>query len=165
MTSTYEKIATTTLGSSVSTIDFSSITSAYTDLVIIITAKMSNDTDLWIRINNDSGSNYSYTVLRATGTAVTSGRGSNVTAGLLADSEGLPGNDNNHIEICQLMNYSNTTTNKTMITRANRANKGVDAVASLWRSTAAVNQITILNVGGETFSSGTKATIYGIKAE
>lgn len=164
MASTYEPIATTTLGSSVSTIDFSSITSSYTDLVVIITAKMSNTTDIWIRINNDSGSNYSYTVLRGTGTTISSARGSNISAGLLADSEAAPGNDNNHIAICQLMNYSNSTTYKTMITRANRANTGVDAVVALWRSTSAINRITLLNVGGETFSSGTVVTIYGIKA-
>ena len=60
---TYTQIATTTLGSSQSTITFSSISGAYTDLVLVVTAKVSSATDLWVRANSDSGSNYSYLIL------------------------------------------------------------------------------------------------------
>jgi hypothetical protein len=40
MTSTYEKIATNTLGSAASSVTFTSISGAYTDLVLISNPKM-----------------------------------------------------------------------------------------------------------------------------
>lgn len=61
------------------------------------------------------------------------------------------------------MNYANTTTYKTTITRANVSNTGAltREIVGLWASTAAINSITFMYA---TFSVGTIITIYGIKA-
>ena len=61
MTATYEKIATTTLGSAQATVTFSSISGAYTDLVAICNfGGASAAEDFTIRFNGDTNNaNYS----------------------------------------------------------------------------------------------------------
>ena len=59
------------------------------------------------------------------------------------------------------MNYANTTTYKTVLTRASSNGDIVMANVSTWRSTSA---ITSLVYAGATFNSGTVFTLYGIKA-
>ncbi len=75
MPATYEKIATTTLGSSSATITFSSIGSGYTDLRIVLTAKgTAGAGNSAVRFNNDSATNYSSTFLGGDGSSATSQR-------------------------------------------------------------------------------------------
>ena len=59
--------------------------------------------------------------------------------------------------ITHFMNYSNTTTYKTLLTRANNANNGVNAEVNLWRSTAAITSISI-----NSLKAGTTFNLYGI---
>ena len=77
MTATYEKIATTTLGSNQASVTFSSIPATYTDIVVIATGKTSTETTLYFRFNGDSGSNYSSTDIYGDGSAAGSFRFSN----------------------------------------------------------------------------------------
>ena len=162
MAVTYEPISTTTLGSATATVTFSSIPQTYTDLVLIVTAKGTGTDDLYIRCNSDTGSNYSYTYLTGNGTTASSGRGS-TNSGLLTDFYGTPSTDNNHIAVVHFMNYSNTTTYKTSLSRANRAGGGVDLVVALWRNTNAITSLT-LRLPSWSLASGTVASLYGIKA-
>jgi hypothetical protein len=62
------------------------------------------------------------------------------------------------------MNYANTTTYKTVLTRANAAASGVDASVGLWGSTAAITSITFDLPLVRTISTGSTFTLYGIKA-
>jgi hypothetical protein len=61
------------------------------------------------------------------------------------------------------MNYSNTTTNKTCISRAARTDVSTWAFVNLWRNTAAITSLRITGLG-ETYSTGSTFTLYGIKA-
>ena len=61
------------------------------------------------------------------------------------------------------MNYANTTTYKTNISRSNNASTGVDAIATLWRNTAAITSVKVYPASGN-MATGTIATLYGIKA-
>ena len=166
MPTTYEPIATTTLSSAQSSVTFSSISGAYTDLVLILSLK--NDSGVtapavYMRVNGDTGSNYSTTMLYGNGSSAGSGRGSNNTYALL---NWLGGGSNGVIVdgIVHLMNYSNTTTNKTFIHRYNNSSAEVDAGVSLWRSTSAITSVTILDTTTRNFASGSTFTLYGIKA-
>ena len=162
MPATYEKIATTTLGSSSSTVTFSSISGSYTDLIVIITPKTSAAADVYVRCNSDSGTNYSYTGLSGSGSAASSFRVSNTSNGILLDNLGYADNNNNQVIIAQFNNYSTTTTNKTSIARSNNAATGVDALVGLWRSTSAINELTFRLNSTHTYSSGSTFTLYGI---
>jgi hypothetical protein len=67
----------------------------------------------------------------------------------------------------QFNNYSNTTTNKTVIARTtNERTSGgsTEACVGLYRSTAAITSIEVRNDGGVNFAIGSSVTLYGIKA-
>ena len=160
---TYEAIATQTTSSAVASVTFSSIPATYTDLVLVYSAALSTVYDLYFRLNGDTASNYSYTVLYGTGSAAGSSRTSQAFGSL--DYYGTPnttlGATNN---ITQFMNYSNSTTYKTTLTRSNNAASGVDALVNLWRNTAAITSIQIGTFTTPTISSGSTFSLYGIKA-
>lgn len=167
MTVTYEKMATTTLGSSQATVTFSSISSAYTDLVIVLNTLTSVDIVYTrIKFNSDSAANYSSTYLEGSGSVANSNSYSNNNyiqfsywnAGAGANPE---------TTILNIMNYSNSTTNKTALLRYNGVGGGASGVTStvgLWRNTNAINTIEF-SLGSGTFDSGSIFTLYGIKAE
>jgi hypothetical protein len=169
MTTTYEKIATTTLGSDTKDVTFSSIPATYTDLVMVINCtQITVAASLWLRFNSDSGSNYSWTEFRGNGSSALTDRGSNYGQTYFANNvipNTVPG-----AFIVQFQNYSNTTTYKTFLSRGNAtsgAYAGASAIVGLWRSTAAINSILISQDGGTTYKYGTGSTftLYGIKAE
>ena len=164
MASTYEPIATQTLGSLQTEITFNSIPATYTDIVLIFNGVRGSgpDLDLCLRFNGDTGNNYSATSIRSNGSAATSYRQSSqpvMTLGVITlDRTTLRAN---------IMNYANTSTYKTVVARQDSINStyGLTATIGLWQSTTAINSITIRNqVGFGSFEIGCVATLYGIKA-
>jgi len=163
MPATYEPIATTTLGSAASSVTFSSISGSYTDLFLTMAGtSASSFTFLICRFNNDTGTNYSYTLLQGDGSSASSTRGSNTASPYV----GLVNTGTGSVNMykLQILNYSNTTTYKTLITNGGIAGNRVQAGAMLWRSTAAINRIDLFPDGGDSFASGSTFTLYGIKA-
>ena len=168
-TITYTPIATQTLPSAASQVDFTSISNTYTDLVLVMNALQTSPSvnQTRIRVGNssiDTGSNYSQTILYGNGSSALSVRASNqsyIDFDYTA-APGVSGNPNNIV--ASFMNYSNTTTNKTILHRASQATSGTDAIVSLWRSTAAINAIRIFTASGNNWTIGSTFTLYGIKA-
>ena len=162
MAVTYEPLATTTLGSSQSSVDFTSISGSYTDLIVICNAKGSTLINTRLRFNSDTGSNYSYTILGGNGSSAASFRTTSSTYAQINYYSYLETTQNvNHI--VQIMNYSNATTYKTYLARGNNTANGFDAVVGLWRSTSAITTVTLSTNTG-TFESGSTFTLYGIKS-
>jgi hypothetical protein len=159
MAATYEPIATTTLGSNQATITFTSIPGTFTDLIIAGFGLSGADAGVSVNFNGDTGSNYSYTFVYGDGSSAVSGRGSNQTFA----SGGRLGT-NGATSLFHIMNYSNTTTNKTMISRGDNASAITIAVVSLWRSTSAITSITLTAGGGNNFNTNSTFTLYGIAA-
>jgi hypothetical protein len=161
--STYTPIATTTLGSSAASYTFNSIPTTYTDLVLIINGSASTGTNMELQVGNgsvDTGSNYSDTWLAGSGTSALSGRDApNYPSVILSNYYNFQG-----MTIINFMNYSNTTTYKTFLSRAGAADWATAAYVGLWRSTAAINTIKIASGGATTWNAGTSFTIYGISA-
>lgn len=165
MPSTYTPIATQTLGSAAATVTFSSIPSTYTDLVMISSAAVASSSgDLLMTFNTDTGTNYSYTTVTGNGTTAISSRSSSRN-NIPCDYNGwLTTTLGNHICTIHIMNYANTTTYKTALTRSNNAAIGTDANVGMWRATAAINQIVFINNAGSNFIVGSTFTLYGIKS-
>ena len=159
MTATYDKIATTTLGSTQSSVTFSSISSAYTDLVLVCNVTKTASSNTAFRLNSDTGSNYSTTFIEGNGTTVSSSRLTSTTQGSIDYSDTTV---NPVPSITHFMNYSNTTTNKTSLTRSGR--EYVYAYVNLWRNTAAISTILVFAASGN-YVAGSMFTLYGIKAE
>jgi hypothetical protein len=160
MASTYEKIATQTLSSAASTITLSSIPATYTDIVLVFTGGTTASTGVYIQFNGDTGSNYSFTKMYGFGSNKGSGLASNVSRAEIGGCWTASGD----VHILNIQNYSNTSTYKTTLYRANDATDTVTAGVALWRSTSAINQV-LLSLDSTTFTSGSNITIYGIKAE
>ncbi len=159
--STYTPIATTTLGSAAASYTFSSIPSTYTDLVLIVNGGASSTAfNAYIRFNSDTGSNYSITTLSGTGTAAQSARETSATF-IRIDKQAAWRSGNRTMNRVNIMNYANTTTNKTVLSRADAPADAVDAIVGLWRNTAAITSILIA-AGGVDFATGTTFTLYGI---
>lgn len=171
MAATYEPIATTTISTPTTSYLFSSIPATYTDLILVQFARVST-------VNNSSYLNFngvttggisSNTILYGNGNATSpsfaSVRFSNDNR-LFTDYYGIPdaNTSNFNTVITHIMNYSNTTTYKTILSRGNNATSGgTDFIVGTWRSTAAINSINIIQPTYN-FQSGTTFTLYGIKA-
>jgi hypothetical protein len=158
MPKTYEPIATQTLGTATNSVTFSSIAGTYTDLVLVFNGTVSANQYVAVRLNSDTGSNYSWTRIDGDGTSAYSSRGTSTTFGRL----GIGDPTNRTLTISHFMNYSNTTTNKTVLSRSNA--DFVGALVNLWRNTAAITSITVLTTTADTFTVGSTFTLYGIKA-
>jgi hypothetical protein len=165
---TYDSIATTTISSNVTSLSFTNISSSYTDLIVVcsnFTSTAAGGT-IYFQFNGDTGSNYSTTEFYGNGTSAASVRLTSTTILPITYFVTTGTTQTGQIAIAHIMNYSNTTTNKTVLARENNASDasypGAGAVVGLWRSTAAINRIDLSN-NSKTWNAGT-VTIYGITA-
>jgi hypothetical protein len=164
---TYESIATTTLSSTAQNYTFSSIPQTYTDLRLIVTGANSvgsgNDVTS-LRFNGVTSTLYSYSQLIGNGTIADVGNGTTsqfIALGRLGISPNI-----GHI-IIDVLNYTNTSTNKSLLCRWNVPATYVGVTVGLYRNTSAITSITIdanQFAGTTTFLAGTSFTLYGIKA-
>jgi hypothetical protein len=159
MTTTYDSIASTTLGSTATYYDFTSISQTYTDLVIVVSGTTNSATNVWLQFNSDTGSNYSYINLF--------GQPNNSTGSYegIDQTVAYCGNIGTVISPTEINinNYTSTNTFKSVLTRSNVANDYVLEYVNLWRSTAAITSIRVGS--GQTYQIGTTFALYGIKAE
>jgi hypothetical protein len=163
MPATYDKIQTTTLGTAAASVTLSSISGAYTDLVLVATVQASTSGQgLTMQFNGDTSSLYSNTILRGNGSTAVSVRQSNNNNTLLSNIAEPP-TGSQGVYIAQFMNYSNTTTFKNVLVRSNSAGFAVETFVDLYRSTSAISSIKIDITGGN-MSIGSTFTLYGIKA-
>lgn len=169
--STFTPIATTTL-SATGDINFTSIPQIYTDLLLVLRGRSNNaaiNVGAYHGLNGTYGAGgYSALELSADGATVSSPVQSNqpfvggiapIPAG--TSTANVFGNTHYYI-----LNYSNTTTNKTIIWKSasdlSASSGRITVGAGLWRNTAAVNAWYI-TVPGQ-FTAATTATLYGIAA-
>lgn len=170
--STLTPIANITVGTAVASVSFSNIPQNYTDLVIV-TSAIANVTgaDLFVTYFNgdNSGTTYSFTQLYGGGSG---GGGAGVqrttnqngfVIGWLStynSTEWSP-------SIFNIMNYSNTTTHKSILLKSGNSGTtggSVDLSVGTWRNTAAITSIGMRTVNGYYIKSGSTFGLYGIKA-
>jgi len=172
MPATYEPIATTTLSSAATSVSFTSISSTYTDLFIVGQTGCSTTDYLTFRVGNgsvDTSAVYSATFLDGNGATVSSSRAGGSSKIYVGSTVGIMNNSLNYSFYINLMNYSNTTTFKTFLNRIANNNSsfpGTTGSVGVWRSTSAINIVTIApdTNDGRTLIAGSTFTLYGIKA-
>lgn len=172
MPNTFTKIASVTVGSGgASSIDFTSIPSTYTDLVMKISARTdyaSTGEPIYMALNGNT-SNNSYRQLQGTGSGTGSYSGSGSagnTAIADASSATSTANTFGNSEI-YIPNYAGSTAKSASgdaVSENNATAARADLYALLNTGTAAINQLTIYpsNTGGK-FVQYSTATLYGIK--
>jgi hypothetical protein len=166
MPSTYEKIATTTLGSAAASYTFSSIPGTYTDLVLVSSCLGVTSTSYIeiIQFNSDTGSNYSNTFTGGYVTSAGTNRNSNLSYIFVNHLNGFFTTGNPMTGITHIPNYSNTSINKTVLSRGGGAASDVAMMVGLWRNTSAITSITISFQSTTNLQAGSTFTLYGIKA-
>lgn len=160
-TPTYDLIEEKVLGSAQASVTFSSIPGTYKDLVLEML--VGNTTDNWqinVTYNGDTGSNYSYTYLSGSGTAAASGRASSTAYVRAFANNGQP-TSLSGTSLFNVFSYANTNVNKTSISRDGSASRGTEAIVGLWRSTSAITSLTLTNAGNQ-FLSGSTFRLWGV---
>jgi hypothetical protein len=161
MPATYEKIATTTLGSSSATITFSSIAATYTDLRLVIVAKGTAASDVNM-VFNSSGSACSWTQLAGDGSSTASGR---ITTGVgrafITLNYGVLSTTIPQMYTVDIFSYAGSTYKTSLVTfqEDNNGSGYIGRKVGNWPSTSAITSITL---NGTDFATGTTATLYGI---
>ena len=161
MANTFVAIATVTVGSGgASSIDFSSIPSTYTDLVVKLSLRGSSGNNVLMSINS-STSNFSYRMLEGDGATAAS---YNNTTGRLLYILTTTANTFSNIEV-YLPNYAGAT-NKSYsvdaVSEANATTAFADLTAGLWSNTSAITALGF-TITGANFVQYSTATLYGIK--
>jgi hypothetical protein len=147
-------------------LSFSSIPQIYQDLMLVVYGTQTNTAgSATVAINGITGTPYSQTTLVGDGASPVSARVANTN----------PASQIVHIDttmpvtqIHHFLNYTNTSYNKTILTRHahDKNGSGISVIAaSLARTTSAVTSIIVsTNWAGSFWSTNARATLYGIKA-
>lgn len=159
---TYTPIATTVGTGASGTINFTSIPSTYTDLIVVCNNTNTSAANMYMTFNGDSGAHYSETYLNGNGTTASSGRDTTPYLNRSTTISTTPVQTVIHI-----MNYANTTTYKTALARYANGSGETNTVVILWRgssgsSTDAITSVQI--VGTTAFTTNSTFTLYGIAA-
>lgn len=165
MAATYEKIQSITLGSSASSVTFSSIPATYTDLRIVMNYRANTSiAGSSIQFNGNTASNYSETFIRGNGSAASSSRFTNSTY-LQVGWQGWATTTIPQFCTVDIFSYAGSTF-KTVVGEDNADRNGAGEVVrfvALWRSTSAITSIVINeNAGGGNYAAGSTFTLYGI---
>lgn len=166
-TATYALIEARTLGSAAGTVTFSSIPSTYTDLRLVINGTTTiTGYAFTLGVNGDTGSNYSQTLLSGSGSAAQGIRYNDISHTQTYIGGWVAGYDSAQPSTLSLdfIDYSNTTTNKTILYRANSTTRSAEAGVMLWRNSNAITSITVYAQSGSNIASGTTLNLYGIQA-
>ena len=162
----YESIQTFTAGSGGSaTITFSSIPSTYKHLQLRFIAAGTSTPALYVRINSDSGANYTRHRLQGNGTSASADGTTAQNHISIYGSPGLPTSSTFAAGVLDILDYTNTNKKKTIRTLAGVDNNGsgnIELTSSLWSNTAAVNTLTIAASSGN-LSQYSSFALYGIK--
>lgn len=167
--SAFELIETQTVGAGgAASITFSSIPQTYKHLQIrAITRYTVAGNSTTIRFNSDSAANYSWHALYGTGAVAGSSSGVNQTFGLIEAA--AIGHDTTYMfaSITDILDYANTSKNKTVRALSgidtNSNASEIDLLSTNWRSTSAINSITLGINGSQSFAQYSTFSLYGIK--
>ena len=163
-------IATVTSTGSAGNITFNSIPGTYKHLQLRAMMR-TNDTGTWnnqtLRLNSDSGANYSYHQLYGNGTTVTALGNVSTTSFndfMRAASDSLTSGIFG-VAVIDILDYADTNKHKTirsLLGGDGNGNGFIGLHSGRWGSASAVTSITILPSGGTAIANSTFA-LYGIK--
>lgn len=169
MATTYEKIASVTVGSGgASPIEFASIPQTFDDLELHLslrdTSGGANAYNCRLEVNLAGSSNTTNRWLQGNGAATASGSGTNII--FLYPGTGSTASTFGNAKI-YFPNYSSSSVKKSFSTEAATENNGTTAylwlAAGLYDFTTAISNLKILADTAQTFAQHSTATLYGIK--
>ena len=172
MATTYEAIATVTVGSGgASSIAFSSIPNTFTDIKLVISARTNqsayNDNSI-VLFNSDAGANYTSRRLNAEGSTVDSSTATSQNGFYYLNFNGSSATSNTFCNNeMYIPNYTSSNQKSFSVDRAIENNSSTQNLlsifAGIWTGTAAITSISIAPFYGTLFVQYSTATLYGIK--
>jgi len=164
-----EAISAITLSAAQSSVEFNNIPGTYSHLQIRGIAKSSGagNEDLMVRLNGDTGSNYTRHALFTQGSTASAQADSSQTAARIADNFVVESSSSNIYGgfILDILDFTNTNKYKTLRTLFGADRNGAGVVgfhSNLWMNSQAITSILIYPAGNN-FAANSSFTLYGIK--
>lgn len=164
MALTYDSISTTTVSTTATSITLSSLPTNFTDLRLVFSGDMSNQTYWQLQFNSVTTSDYSFAYMANDGNFNQSQSSNSATAINLCYAYIM---DKGLFGVVDIMGYRSTTAAKSILSytqgRGPTTAGGIYSYCvGTWNSTSAITSITLLT--GTTFQAGFKVNLYGITA-
>jgi hypothetical protein len=168
MATTCKLIAKNTLGSDTGSVTFSSIPATYTDLLLLASIRSDRSAAVadWIKLRfNGAASDTSHDsrALYGSGSAAASLTDPSARIGYAAAASATADTFGNfEVYIPNYAGSTNKSYSATGVAETNASAQFMAAVAGLWSSTNAINQIQVLPDVGTNLKSGSSFFLYGI---
>jgi hypothetical protein len=171
MLTTYEAIATVTVGSGGSAgFDFTSIPSTYTDLLLALSMRSADAVFMRgvnFQFNGSSSSIYSYRQLYGESIGVGSYAETNIANTYAGQMPGTSGTASTFANtMIYVPNYAGSSNKSAFVDSTSEINSNsnyaLNLIANLWASTSAINRVYVYPNSGN-FAQHSTATLYGIK--
>lgn len=147
-------LSTITLSSNALEVTFSSIPSFYRDLTLVVSGATAASMRPVLRINGDSGANYSFIQL-ADGY-------SSVGSGTFLDPIQDFSITNRFSQIWQIVDANSSNKHKNLLVRTNQYDGAhVHLTVGRWASNFPVSSLTMTSNTGQNYSAGTVFSLYG----
>lgn len=157
-TPTYTALATFTVATPVQIVTFSSINQSFRDLIIVVEGLFETGSgNVLLRFNSDSGSNYPNIYLIGTNASATS----QAFTGSFAYGGGF-NTTTRGVSVWDIMDYSATDKQKTVINRTGTHADASYAWASRWTNTSAITSVQVW--ANTKFWTNSTISLYGIIA-
>jgi hypothetical protein len=166
----FESIATVTVGSGgAASALLDNIPGTYQHLQIRGISKTAGAGDgLWVRVNGDTGSNYTYHLLYGTGASAAAAAGTSQTQ-TVGGNQTYSGTNSSTFSgfVIDILDYASTSKNKTLRSLSGYDLNGSGEIrlsSGLWMSTSAITSITLRDSGGSNLQQYSTYALYGVKA-
>jgi hypothetical protein len=165
---TYQLISSVTVGSGgAASMEFTSIPSTYTDLMVLVTARSvaSGEDDLRLRFNSDTGNNYVFRSLYGSGSGTPGSATGTISFNYLGLIAGTSFTANTFTNMsAYIPNYAGSTYKSVSVDAVEENNATLAnalLIANIWNNTAAITSITISGASANLTQYST-AYLYGI---
>jgi len=167
MPNTFELIASSTVGSGgASSIDFTSIPSTYTDLVILGSTRNNESHiygDVYYQFNGASTNRTARYVEGSGSVASSATQSSNGVGSNQGNSATANTFSNFQIYIPNYAGANNKSSSADGVSENNGTTAYATLTANLWSQTSAINQVTLSTTVGYSFQQFSTAYLYGVK--
>ena len=159
-TATWVALQNITLTGTQADITFSNIPATYRDLVLVVQNTSTVPSQMSMRFNSDTGSNYNRVAMFGDGSTASSNTSTNAS-NINTQAEGQANSTQAAFTHIQIMDYSATDKHKSGLIRFTSTPDQPVTVAQAfrWASTSAITTITLADA---TFTSGSTFALYGI---
>lgn len=166
MALTYDPLATSTVSGATTSISFTGISQAYTDLRLVITTPLGATTQAFAGCRVNSGTSYSWYdgIRNSSGTVSAGYDGRSIFSGYAQLSNS--GSNFSSMYIFEINLYTDSTMNKPMMLSWGQNATSIaqqQSVLSGGRANATTNVTSVQAHALGDWATGTKATLYGIK--